>query len=261
MGKSKSCILIGNGPSLRNIDMPSLKDVDTISFNRAYLSYNDEEWGFDPTYYCFIDGNGIRSTVEDLKVLMEKKSNTKRFFINNCKKEFDFSDVKTDRLTEFSKLDRLTFTREMFNIYGENIPRYIDNVKLISNASVFGIELLYTLGYENIGMIGVDAKYVQRKDVQRAGVHTSGPLKGKPKVVFTSDKDPNHYRSDYHGSEYQTSATHLNGIEGNSLEPWKLIKGITDKLPNLNVFSCNKKSRVTGIYPYKSLEDFRKEYL
>jgi hypothetical protein len=257
---SKACILIGNGPSLRNIDMKSLADVDTISFNRAYLSYG-EEWGFDPTYYCFIDGNGIRSSIDDLKVLMEKPSKTKRFFINNCKKEFDFSMVKTDRLTEFSKMPSGNFGPNMFNIYGKEVPRYIDNIKLISNVCVFGVELLYTLGYDTIGIIGCDARYVKRDDVAVQGKHETGPLKGKQKVVFTSDQDPNHYRNDYHGSNFETSATHLKGVEGNDLGPWNLLKGIVNKLDNLKIFSCTENSRINGSYTYKPLEEFRKEYL
>lgn len=257
---SKTCILIGNGPSLRDIDMRSLADVDTLSFNRAYLSYEDE-WCFDPTYYCVIDGNTIRSTVDDLKKLMLKKSKTKRFFINNVRKEFNFGDADYDRLTEFTKLNSGTYGKNMFNKYGENQPKTITDLKLITNVSAFGIGLLYTLGYDNIGIIGCDARYVQRPDVKAIGKYNSGPLKGKEKIIFTSDNDPNHYRNDYHGSDHITSHHHLNGVDGNNLSTWKTIAANVKKLGNIKVHSCTENSRMNGIFPYKPFEEFRKEYL
>lgn len=255
----KACVLIGNGPSLRNIDMPSLRDVDTISFNRAYLSY-PEEWGFYPTYYCVIDGDTIRCTVEDMVEMINTPSKTKRFFINNCKNEFDLSKAQTDRLTIF-KAFRGIPDKSRFGQWSKEIPSEIYDVKQICNVSAFAVQLLYCLGYDTVGMIGCDARYVVRKDVEVDGKYEEGPLRGRPKVKFTSDNDPNHYRNDYHGSDHLTSTRHIKGVAGNELGPWNEIKSITSRLSNLRVFSCTEKSRINGMFKYMPFDDFRKKFL
>jgi hypothetical protein len=257
---AKACVLIGNGPSLRDIDMKFLKDVDTISFNRAYLSYNDEEWGFDPTYYCVIDGDTIRCTIEDIVKLTNKPSKTKRFFVNNTKGEFDLSGADHSRLTEF-KAFRGKVDKSRFAQWEKTIPSQITDLTLICNVSAFAIPLLYCLGYDTVGMIGCDAKYVVRKDVEVDGKYESGPLKGRPKVKFTSDKDPNHYRSDYHGSDHLTSTRHINGVAGNELGPWNQAKGAIAPLSNFKVYSCTPESRMNGIFPYMPFSDFRNRFL
>lgn len=256
---SKACVLIGNGPSLRNVDMKRLSNVDTISFNRAYLSYNDE-WGFDPTYYCVIDGDTIRCTVDDIVKLTNKSSKTKRFFVNNTKGEFDLSGADMSRLTQF-KAFRGKIDKSRFGQWSHNIPKEIADLPLICNVSAFAIPLLYCLGYDTVGMIGCDARYVVRKDVEVDGKYDCGPLKGRPKVKFTSNKDPNHYRSDYHGENHLTSTRHIKGVAGNELGPWHSARKIVDTLNNYKVYSCTPNSRMNGIFPYMTFRDFEAKYL
>lgn len=242
----KACILIGNGPSLNKIDINKLKGIDTFSFNRAYISYKD--WGFDPTYYSVIDGNTIRCTVPDIKKLVnDKSSTTKRFFVNNVKNEFDFSDCDQSRLSIFKGFSG-NLLKNKHGDWTKEIPSEITNLCLYSNITTFSIQLAYMLGYNLVGMVGVDAKYIRRKDVKEEGVYKSGPMKGKLKVKFTSDNDPNHYRSDYHGSNHLTSPDHLTSVSGNNMEPWKKIKEVLPKLPNFRVVSCTEGSTLNNKY-------------
>ena len=78
----KTAFVIGTGPSLRKIDMSKLKDKKTVTFNRAYIAFDD--WGFDPTYYLSIDSNDLRSMYKDVnkrrsKATMECLQTAKRF--------------------------------------------------------------------------------------------------------------------------------------------------------------------------------------
>lgn len=63
MKKKRTAWIIGTGPSLRNIDISKLKEQHTITFNRAYVAF--EDWGFDPTYYLAIDSNDMRAMYKD----------------------------------------------------------------------------------------------------------------------------------------------------------------------------------------------------
>lgn len=51
--KGQRCFVVGNGPSLNNIDMRALKNEITLGSNRCYLGYDD--WGYRFTYWCFSD--------------------------------------------------------------------------------------------------------------------------------------------------------------------------------------------------------------
>ena len=51
--RGKRCFVVGNGPSLNNIDMSYLKDEITLGSNRCYLGY--KKWGFNFTYWGIED--------------------------------------------------------------------------------------------------------------------------------------------------------------------------------------------------------------
>lgn len=51
--KGRRAIVIGNGPSLNELDMGRLKDEITLGSNRVYLGY--EKWGFATTYWAVSD--------------------------------------------------------------------------------------------------------------------------------------------------------------------------------------------------------------
>ena len=51
--KGKRCFVVGNGPSLNDIDMTQLKDEITFGSNRCYMGY--ERWGYAFTYWGISD--------------------------------------------------------------------------------------------------------------------------------------------------------------------------------------------------------------
>ena len=69
---------MGNGPSLNKVDINKLKGIDTFSVNGAFMSY--DEWGFNPTYYCIIDGNSTRFLADEIKNLIKNNKKINNFF-------------------------------------------------------------------------------------------------------------------------------------------------------------------------------------
>ena len=51
--QGKRCFVVGNGPSLNDIDMTRLKDEITLGSNRCFLGY--KQWGFPFTYWGVYD--------------------------------------------------------------------------------------------------------------------------------------------------------------------------------------------------------------
>jgi hypothetical protein len=101
------------------------------------------------------------------------------------------------------------------------------------------------MGYTDIGLVGVDARYVKREDVSVVD----------NKTIFTSDNDPNHYHKGYHGEGHETSKIHLKDVAGNDLNPYKSVN-IYSKKNNVKLISCTENSRINGFIPYIKLCDF-----
>jgi hypothetical protein len=239
---------MGNGPSLNNVNIDDLRDIDTFSVNRAFTSY--EEWGFNPTYYCIIDGRSIRSTLDGIVNLIKTNKEIKHFFINNSKNEFDFGDY----------CDRVSIIKDFgssvkHNQWGGKIPKEITTLPTQGSVVPYVIQIAISMGYTDIGLVGVDARYVKREDVKIVGKYVGGPKRGQDKIIFTSDNDPNHYHKGYHGEGHETSKIHLKDVAGNDLNPYKSVN-IYSKKNNVKLISCTENSRINGFIPYIKLCDF-----
>lgn len=59
------CVIIGNGPSLRNTNLRLLRDVYTFGLNRIYLMF--DELGFETTYHVVINRHVVEQCAEDFR--------------------------------------------------------------------------------------------------------------------------------------------------------------------------------------------------
>jgi hypothetical protein len=245
---------MGNGPSLNEVNIEDIRSVDTFSVNGAYVSY--PEWGFNPTYHVMIDGNSIRFQLDEIKDLVRNNKKISHFFYNNYPPQFDFGDMENDPRVSFITGDRYKkYDGVTKGKWANNIPKYINDLHIITSVVPFTIQLAINLGYDKIGLVGVDVRYVKREDVAIDGKYKDGYLKGKNRVVFTSDNDPNHYRKDYHGTGHYTALKNIDGVVGNDLEPYKSIAEVA-KSKGVELISCTKNSRANGIFKYSTLDTF-----
>src|SRR5436190_21696966 len=72
-------VLIGSGPSLNRIDPGRIAGRDAISFNRAWLAWND--WGFAPRYHACLDPATIAIVGPELPPVIAANPTT-RFFVH-----------------------------------------------------------------------------------------------------------------------------------------------------------------------------------
>jgi hypothetical protein len=250
---------MGNGPSLNNVNIDDLRDIDTFSVNRAYISY--DTWGFKPTYYVIHDSLVIEHVQKDLINLVNNDTEIKKFFINNDN-GFDFTEIESDsRVTFFTgfKNDKNTWSipnrDEIDSIRvvpnkDTKIPNIFtkeSNFVIMSSVVPFTIQLAIYMGYTDIGLVGVDARYVKREDVSVVD----------NKTIFTSDNDPNHYVNGYHGNGHLAADKYLHEVVGNSLKPYNSINDYCKKI-GVNLTSCTINSRVNTFINYNNLENFLK---
>jgi hypothetical protein len=248
---------MGNGPSLNKINLEELKKIDTFSVNSAFTDY--EAWGFYPTYYSVIDHWTIRGIKDDLISFIKKDDKIKRFFIseaihtsdgflydNEC---FNFSDKVTYILTKWNNntygfpkdtkihphqkalelIKRVGISTKIDTPKGQwinEIPKYATKITLLPSVVPVTIQIAISLGYTEIGLVGVDARY--------------------------SDKNNSHYKEDY------LITPSFNASAGNDLSPYKSINNYAKSI-GVNIYSCTEGSNVNSIYGYKDYLKFINE--
>ena len=230
---NKKAIIIGNGPSLAKVNIDDLREVDTFSFNRAYLSY--EDWDFYPTYYAFVDRYRISLCYDEIHELLNKETKIKKFILaSNEYTETHFA--KDPRVITINK-DKFQWIRDS-SVFGkyteESLPKRIEPCPhSIGSVAITALNFLYVLGYDEVGMVGVDARYVKDSDMN------------------PEERNVNHYREDYIPGESWSDHN-----VGNDLAKWRVVKSNLDVSNKLKLYSCTENSRVNGIIPYKSLDEF-----
>lgn len=139
------CFVIGNGPSLKNVDLSLLEGFDTITVNGFYLSDSD----LKSTYHVLID-NGFNEEEHwaEIENAMKKNSNLK-FIL-----EEKISPVIRRKIGSNYKIITILAKKCMA---GENIE--IDMTKdMTGSANVIpvAIECAMYMGYRSICLLGCD---------------------------------------------------------------------------------------------------------
>lgn len=147
----KTCLIIGNGPSLKDIPNSFLEDYPTFGSNRVYLKYT-------PDYYSFVDKLWVGNYIEDIKALASKKK-----FIRNTYAHLVPGSYPIRQMGGYAfSFNPLVYVHGGFTI------TYIN------------LQLAFYYGFEKVGLIGVDHYYTMEGP---AHTHQTGPDKSH----FTPD--------------------------------------------------------------------------
>ncbi len=161
------CFLIGNGPSLKDMDLAPLKDEVTFGFNRIYLLF--EKIGFETTYLVVSNLNVIRQFQDDIMAL-------------RCTKFL--SEKARDGI---QPRDDIMFLKHVGGpdyppTFSRDAAREVCGGGTVTYAAM---QLAYYMGFEQVILIGVDHSFAS---------------KGNPNMLVTSQgDDPNHFHPDYFG--------------------------------------------------------------
>ena len=270
MKEKKTLYIIGTGPSLKNTDMSLLKDKDTITFNRAYVAY--EDWGFTPTYYMCIDSNDLRSIYGDVRNLV--LTTDTKFYLSQTtdNDKHDPEDFwEEEWISDKDMLmigPNVTICRDTTrSTPGEKIGiRFLDiwknenpdpNINELSfdfvpNAGCQAIILAFVLwGYDEIAFVGCDCRYKNDSESNKYLIE-----KGKS-FRSTEDYDVNHFRDDYFGKGITFGVPNEDEI----IFMWGTLKDFLPRMKNslgkdIQIYSCTPGSNANAFYPYISLENF-----
>jgi hypothetical protein len=171
--KGKRCFVMGNGPSLKQIDLSLLKNEVTIGSNGIFLI--KEEMGYLPTFL----------TVEDHLVAEDRANRLNQ--IRDTIKIFPYD------LSYCLKIDDSTIYANFVRQY-DGCPKFSSDFARIvywgGTVTFMNMQLAYYLGCNEIYLIGLDHNYKVTDKV----VDT---------VITSQQDDVNHIHPDYFGKGFR----------------------------------------------------------
>jgi hypothetical protein len=182
MKNNKTIVIMGNGPSLKDVDFKMLDGFDTFGLNSAYRAYERMDWW--PKYHGCFDYRVTENHRESFNNLIDNSPIEKCFYIIDINENYE----------KFQFINMLPHgTTNKWNKSPEHFVQFHDN----GNSGANACSTAAALGYEKIILLGVDCNYVEFVD----GCAQDGP---GLKMEKTPDKNPNYWFDDYQqeGDEY-----------------------------------------------------------
>tara|TARA_R110002020_G_scaffold29001_1_gene91802 strand:- start:21434 stop:22129 length:696 start_codon:yes stop_codon:yes gene_type:complete len=177
----ETLVLMGNGPSLANVNFEDLEGYDTFGLNSAYRAYERLNWY--PTYHGCFDYRVTDNHKEKFINLINNSPVKKCFYIRDLVKSEGFQYVN---LLEYGSTNKWNNSTNDFNNFHDN-----------GNSGANACSVASCLGYKKIILLGVDCNYVEFVD----GSEMDGP---GLRMKETPEENPNYWFSDYQqeGDEY-----------------------------------------------------------
>lgn len=161
------CFLIGNGPSLKKMDLRPLANEFTIGLNRIYLLF--DEIGFNTNYLVCVN----------------------KLVVEQCAREI--ANTPCVKFISWNAHTLIPFTRETIFLRSLLHPHFSKNLPVGmwegSTVTYVGMQVAHHLGFQQVVLIGVDHHY---------------ETKGPPNMeVISEGDDPNHFSTQYFGEGFR----------------------------------------------------------
>lgn len=182
-------LVLGNGPSLRNVDFGALSDRSTLGMNAAYRYWRRIDWR--PTYYCCLDDALIDTHGSAINELIEE-GRIERFFLTARILEHYphlTSDPRVQYLDEFVRHWHEVRGRFHGLKYRPNYAFKTADPNMLTTGA-YAVRFAAMHGFTDIELLGIDLNYQTLAQARK--------LSGTRLVVDTTpDTNPNYFFSDY----------------------------------------------------------------
>lgn len=163
--RGERCFIIGNGPSLRNMDLSPLRDEYTFGMNRVYLAF--EEWGFETSFLVATAEHVIDQFADEILATSATK------FLSH-KNSPQVPDLPEDAMSVLARRRPVFSDDPLFWGFWDG-----------ATVTYMCLQLANYLGFDQAILIGVDHSFA-----------TKGPA---AKLVTSDGDDPNHFHPGYFG--------------------------------------------------------------
>ena len=227
--KSDTCVILGNGPSLKPYDLEEDFDgMDTIGMNSAYRYW--EKIGWYPSFYCCLDEVVGMSHKEAILQLIRnaEEYGIRVFLLRTNLVNWLKGQVALDKVWNFDEL------KEKFIEF--NTPTLTTGSHSCIWATI--------LGYKKIYIIGVDCNYVEKVTGAKA-------LENHKLVITKKSQNPNYFFEGYQakGDEYNVP----NPFTDLHIKSWRNIARLVHKFyPMTKIYNSSVLSRMDA-FPFAPL--------
>jgi hypothetical protein len=197
----ETCFILGNGPSLNEVDFTKFEGKYTFGVNSIF--YKTKELGFSPYFY----------TVEDIHVFRDNLSEIKKI---ESPYQF-FPSIYKRRLSTKSNYYYFNMNRGFYEKNSPNFerPRFSydisDKIYCGQSVTIINLQIAFYLGFKSAILIGMDFDYVVPK----------GFIVDGNSILSTGD-DPNHFHHEYFGKGKKWHDPKLDNV----LKNYKLAKTV-----------------------------------
>ncbi|WOO40961.1 hypothetical protein [Rubellicoccus peritrichatus] len=193
--EGKRCFVIGNGPSLNQMDLGLLEDEITFVSNAFHLMFDRIQWR--PSVYSCIDSVVLPDSADDFCRLISELPETS-FFFPDWLGDDDLNDVKWDSSSFLSQSSNVCYFEEKSPISLEqpcsnSLAKHLCRVPTVTGAL---LQLAILMGCSPIYIIGCDTAYTVPEVARRLKPARIG---GTERVILDDDSDPNHFSASYFG--------------------------------------------------------------
>ncbi len=165
----KRCFIIGNGPSLRIVDLEKLQKEYTFACNSIYALYKSTSWR--PTFYCASDSvfcKNMMSQKENVKMLT---STCRAAFTSIIKDGFQYRDDEEIQNLYYVFIRREFEPETKLPLFSDDCSKQIYDSGTVTYSM---LQLAGYMGFKEIYLIGMDMSFsVERYKDGRVQINTT----------------------------------------------------------------------------------------
>jgi glycosyltransferase involved in cell wall biosynthesis len=195
--RNERCFVMGNGPSLNQMDLNRLDGQIVFACNSAFLLFPRISWR--PRYYTCVDSRVLPDRAVEIDEMLSLNPGTIGFFPAVIQEHTGQKRRSPARFVVSAGANRYFFNETSNST--ENLPHSMFSYDIDANVvqpftvAITMLQIAAYMGFREIVLIGCDTNYVIPRTVSR--------LKEKegPGVALVSrrDDDPNHFDPRYFG--------------------------------------------------------------
>jgi len=249
---SSAAFVLGNGPSLRGVDLTRFRGVATVGMNAAYRAW--DRIGWYPTHYACLDEELIASHHEAIKRLIDDGSVETAFLTARI---LDFyPELATHErcffLDSFRKAGRWRERREKYGLTFAEEPAFKTSAPTKLTTGGYAVRFAIFLGYRSIYLLGIDCNYVEiLPDARSVGDIAL-------EMANTPQQNPNYFFDDYQRAGDRYNVPNPDVHDGNlHLQALEAVRDdvVEQGLP-VEIRNLSKRSKLAseGTFPYDELD-------
>ncbi len=247
-----TAFVLGNGPSLRDVELSELSRVATIGMNAAYRAWERIDWY--PTHYCCLDEELIATHHEAIRSLIDE-GRVETAFLTARMLDFHPDLARHERcfyLDSFRAGGRWKERRKKYDLPYSEEEAFQSSAPSKLTTGAYAVRYAIFLGYHRLYLLGIDCNYVELLPAARKVGDIALEMSATP------DSNPNYFFDDYQqaGDRYNIPNPEVHG--GNlHLQALEAVRDdVAERRLPVEIRNCARKSKLNsaGVFPFEDVD-------